>query len=96
MPENNADRLSKWPALESGDALTITGIDWKVSVADVILSSAGWIAVTPGPECSCKVKGWTPGGRGIYLRTPSLLSQAVNLRGKSVRGSVAYNPSKFY
>lgn len=56
----------------------------------------GWIAITPGPDVKCKLQAWTPEGRGIHVREPSLLPYAVNLRGKKIRGSPAYGSSKFF
>lgn len=41
VPVGNKERLSKWPALEAGDLITLKGQDWEVSCADVVLSNAG-------------------------------------------------------
>lgn len=39
------------------------------------------------------LKGWTPEGRGIHLRSP-LLPKIVNFRGTKVRGSPAFIKSR--
>ncbi|XP_044743956.1 nitric oxide-associated protein 1 [Chrysoperla carnea] len=96
VPQATGDRLMKWTSLTSGEILNVVGKDYKISSADIILSSAGWIAITPGPDVQCKLQAWTPEGRGIHVREPSLLPYAVNLRGKKIRGSPAYGSSKFF
>lgn len=41
VPINDGDRLSKWPGLELAKTFTITGVGWKRSSKDVVLSNAG-------------------------------------------------------
>lgn len=77
----DSDRLSQFPQLESLE-FELTGIGWKQCLGDIILSSAGWIAVTIGEGQVIKVQGHTPKGKGIYTRTPSLFPNAINERGR--------------
>lgn len=78
---NFEDREEAFPPLAAQD-LSITGTGWKQSAADVILSSAGWVAVTVGNGEEVLLKAHTPKGKGIYVRQPSLFEEAVNERGK--------------
>lgn len=93
VPINNEDRLKLWPGLQSSKQFTVTGLDRDTSCADLVLSSAGWVAITPDTANKCVVQGWTPEGRGIYLRD-SLLPNIVRFKGKKVRGSCAYKTKK--
>lgn len=44
IPFGNEQRLKHWPGL-SGKDITIKGVGWKESSADIILSSAGIIVL---------------------------------------------------
>lgn len=74
-------RMETFPKLEL-KAIILKGLDWRRSAGDVILSSAGWVAVTGGSNQSVTLHAHTPGGGGISLRTPALLPEAMNERGK--------------
>lgn len=54
----------------------------------------GWIAITAKKDELIRMKAWTPEARGIYLRTPALLPNSVNLRGTRKLGSPAYRLGK--
>ena len=73
--------MENFPKLES-KVITLKGLDWRRSAGDIILSNAGWVAVTAGSNQSVTLHAHTPGGEGISLRTPALLPEAVNERGK--------------
>ncbi|KAL0126503.1 hypothetical protein PUN28_005099 [Cardiocondyla obscurior] len=93
VPENNPDRLKQWPALKSKD-MEITGVGKNESVADVVLSSAGWIAIT-AEEAECVLlKAWSPQGRGLHLRTPALLKKSVILRGSRILNTPTYKSGR--
>jgi len=51
----------------------------------VVLSSAGWVAVTVGEGNDLTLKAYTPLGKGIHVREPALFPEAVNQRGKRER-----------
>ena len=63
---------------------------WKQSAVDVVLSSAGWVALTGHEETEYMVHVSTPERRGIYLRDPPLLSNAVGLRGSRIPYTPAF------
>ena len=90
VPANDPERLKVWPRLESKE-VTVTGVDKNESVADVVLSSIGWIAITPHEQQTVTLRAWTPQGRGIYLRTPALLKKSVALRGFKLQGTPLYS-----
>ena len=79
--DDRGDRLDHFPPLEPKE-LTVHGRGWKASTADVILSSAGWVAVTIGQGKAIQLKAYTPLGKGVFLREPPLFPLAVNERGK--------------
>lgn len=76
--------MDHFPPLESQE-IEIHGRGWKTSTADVILSSAGWIAVTIGLDKAMQLKAYTPLGKGIFVRRPPLFPLAINDRGKRSR-----------
>lgn len=56
----------------------------------MLLNLLGWIAVTPGAELICRFQAWTPYGRGIYVRVPSVLPFTVTRRGERISKTPAY------
>ncbi|PSN49800.1 hypothetical protein C0J52_01392 [Blattella germanica] len=95
VPCGGQSRLAQWPGLQSHPQIfELEGISAKESSGDVILSSAGWIALTLRKGKQGTFRGWTPYARGVYLRKPSLLPFAVNLCGPKVRSSPAYCKGK--
>ncbi|KAJ9597758.1 hypothetical protein L9F63_011366 [Diploptera punctata] len=95
VPCGEQARLSQWPALEPHpNTLELEGTNSRKSSGDIILSSAGWIAVTPYRGKKCILRGWTPNGKGVYLRKPAVLPYAVNLCGQKIRYSPAYDKGK--
>ncbi|KYN00300.1 Uncharacterized protein C4orf14 [Cyphomyrmex costatus] len=93
VPENNPDRLKYWPPLIS-KKMEITGIGRNESVADIVLSSAGWIAIAAEEADRVLLKAWNPQGRGLYLRTPALLKKSVTLRGKRILDTPTYKSGR--
>ncbi|XP_023219733.1 nitric oxide-associated protein 1-like [Centruroides sculpturatus] len=89
VPKGGSDRLKDFPELVPKE-FTVTGQGWKESSTDILLSSAGWISVTLKEGRTCKLKAYTPGSRGCYLRKPSLLPFAVNMKGKKIKATPAY------
>ncbi|KAK4316877.1 hypothetical protein Pmani_012008 [Petrolisthes manimaculis] len=96
IPIGSEERLKSWPALKPKD-FRMYSTGKQSSCADVVLSSAGWVALTGLSEGDVvEVRGWTPGGRGAYLRQPAILPRAVTFRGHRKTRSVAHGPHKFY
>ncbi|XP_072758076.1 nitric oxide-associated protein 1 [Anoplolepis gracilipes] len=93
VPESDPDRLKHWPALGSKE-MEVIGIGKNESVADVVLSSAGWIAIAGVENKRLSLKAWTPQGRGLHLRTPALLRRSVALRGTRVSDAPTYRDGR--
>ncbi|CAD7091817.1 unnamed protein product [Hermetia illucens] len=90
VPQTDAVRKRTWPGLEFSDPITITGeVDGGLT-CDVVLSSAGWIAIELPIGKTCTFQAWTPHKRGIHVRYPALISHTNQLRGQRIRGSLAY------
>lgn len=83
IPCGDAARLAAFPPLEP-EEVKITGVSWKLSAADIVLSSAGWMTVTIGTGQLGTFLAHTPQGKGIFVRTPPFFPTAVNSRGKRV------------
>lgn len=93
VPGSDPDRLKHWPALGSKE-MEVIGIGKNESIADVVLSSAGWIAIAGGENERVSLKAWTPQGRGLHLRTPALLKKSVALRGTRVADAPTYRDGR--
>jgi hypothetical protein len=89
VPFGGPERLEKWPPLLPTE-IDMDGKSWKESCGDIVLSSAGWVSVTLGRDESCVLRAFTPEGRGIYVRKPSVLPFAAELRGKRVRNTPCF------
>ncbi|CAH0699413.1 unnamed protein product [Spodoptera exigua] len=96
-PSGGLARLSRWPGLQhTSDLLEFAGEGPKWVCGDIVLSSVAWVGVTAKKGTSCKVRAWTPEGRGIYRRQPSVLPYSVNLKGKRLRDTPAYLVGKVF
>ncbi|XP_050077001.1 nitric oxide-associated protein 1 [Anopheles maculipalpis] len=91
VPFGSTDRLEKFPPLECFPDILVHGeLEKHTTVCDVLLSSAGWIGVNLPKHSEATFRAWTPNRRGIYVRQPALLPNGLALRGKRIRGSLAY------
>ncbi|XP_035912884.1 nitric oxide-associated protein 1 [Anopheles stephensi] len=91
VPFGSTDRLEKFPPLESIPDILVHGeLEKHITICDILLSSAGWIGVNLPHNSDATFRAWTPSKRGIYVRQPSLLPNGLALRGKRIRGSLAY------
>uniref|UniRef100_A0A182PPU9 G domain-containing protein n=1 Tax=Anopheles epiroticus TaxID=199890 RepID=A0A182PPU9_9DIPT len=91
VPFGSQDRLDKFPPLECVPDILVQGTAEKhISVCDILLSSAGWIAINLPKHCEATFHAWSPKKKGVYIRQPALLPNGLALRGKRVRGSLAY------
>lgn len=96
-PSGGADRLNNWPGLQHGaELLEFPGEGPKTVCGDLVLSSVAWVGVTAKAGTVCKVRAWTPEGRGIHRRHPSVLPFSINLKGKRLRDSPAYLVGKVF
>ncbi|CAL1537666.1 unnamed protein product [Lymnaea stagnalis] len=89
IPMGNKDRLMRLPSLV-GREFSVEGIKPSLAVADVQLSSLGWISVSPNEGQTVKMTAYTPGGRGLHLRTPSLMPNHSQFSGKRIAGTPFY------
>ena len=53
----------------------------------------GWVAVTPQFKDTLTLRGYTPQGTVLTVRRP-LLPHIVNIKGKRIKGSVAYKTKR--
>ncbi|XP_059157083.1 nitric oxide-associated protein 1-like [Physella acuta] len=86
LPIGNKDRLLKLPSLV-GNEFSVNGVKDKLAVADIQLSSLGWISIAPNGEKSVKMRAYTPGGIGLFLRMPALLPFHTSYKGKRIAGT---------
>lgn len=100
VPLGNKKRFESWPELNSWPHEhtydirgTIKG--WKEGLCDIVLSNAGWILVTTGPDQDCVIKAFTPEARGIYRRDPPILPEACHLKGRRMRNTPCYSYSRY-
>ncbi|XP_032806719.1 nitric oxide-associated protein 1 [Petromyzon marinus] len=89
VPRGNEERMRRFPPLVPMD-VELTGITVTEAVADIKLSSAGWVAVTPMPGASVSLRAYTPAGTSCALRSPPLLPAIVGVRGPRLRRSSRY------
>ncbi|EDO37137.1 predicted protein, partial [Nematostella vectensis] len=81
VPCGDEKRMALFPPLLPHE-LSLVGAGWGESAADVVLSNAGWVAVTAGMGADVSLKAYTPNGRGVGVRIPALLPTSVTQRGK--------------
>ncbi|XP_068629115.1 nitric oxide-associated protein 1 [Battus philenor] len=97
VPTGEAERIKKWPGLQKKeDTFDFCGQGPKICCGDIVLSSIGWVSVTAKYNSVCKVAAWTPGAKGIHKRIPSVLPNAINLKGKRIRDTPAYKVGKVH
>ncbi|XP_049541691.1 nitric oxide-associated protein 1 [Anopheles darlingi] len=91
VPFGSEERLKRWPELRASPDILLHGTSAKhIAAGDIVLSSAGWVAVHLPMQSEATFRAWTPDRRGVCTRQPSLLPQGLTLRGKRIRGSLSY------
>ena len=73
-----------FPPLEA-TSHSITGVGWKRSASDLVFSGVGWVAVTAGTGMKVDMETHSPAGINVCLRTPALIPEAINQRGRRSR-----------
>lgn len=97
VPSGGEERLKSWPGLKKcPNVMKFYGEGPKTCCGDIVLSSIAWVSVTAKAETICSVYAWTPEGRGIYKRHPSVLPYSINLKGKRIRDTPAYMVGKLF
>ena len=93
LPEMQGLEMTVKGMIGSGRGLVDTGC-WRGAV-DVVLSSCGWVMVSPKEGEECLLAAYTPGGKGIRRRLP-FLPNSVNYRGKRIAGTPAFRNDLAY
>lgn len=96
VPIGDQKRLEKLPPLV-GKTFTIQRTDYQTAAADIQLSSLGWVSVTvlfgtEGDEV--KIKAYTPGGKGLYMRCPAILPYTHTFKGSRIKNTRRYSRRK--
>lgn len=94
VPFGSEERLENFPKLKSSDDIELEGIHHNVNCSDILLSSIGWFSAALPTNKKAIFRTWTPDARGIVVRRPALIPYGINLRGKRIRHTYAYNMSK--
>ncbi|XP_064366276.1 nitric oxide-associated protein 1 [Dromaius novaehollandiae] len=93
VPMGGEERMKEFPPLIPQD-ITLEGIGTTEAVADIKLSSAGWVAVTAHPQEKLLLRAYTPKGTALVVREPPLLPYICNIRGARIAGTAAYRTKK--
>ena len=62
----------------------------KMIRVNYVTSFSGWVSVTKYKDHPIRLRAYTPGGRGLYLREPALLPNIKTFRGKRIGGKQEY------
>uniref|UniRef100_A0A8C8ANB3 Nitric oxide associated 1 n=1 Tax=Otus sunia TaxID=257818 RepID=A0A8C8ANB3_9STRI len=93
VPMGGEERMKEFPPLVPQD-VTLKGIGTTEAVADIKLSSAGWVAVTAHAEEKLLLRAYTPEGTALVVREPPLLPYISTIRGSRIAGTAAYRTKK--
>ncbi|XP_057582544.1 nitric oxide-associated protein 1 isoform X2 [Hippopotamus amphibius kiboko] len=93
VPMGGEERMAGFPPLVAEDIALDEGLGASEAVADIMFSSAGWVAVTPQFKDRLHLRGYTPQGTVLTVRRP-LLPHVVNIKGERIQKSVAYKTKK--
>ncbi|RUS86449.1 hypothetical protein EGW08_005764 [Elysia chlorotica] len=89
IPIGDKERLSTLPSLVA-KKLTIFGEGEKMAVADIQLSSVGWVSVAMKKDTVGTLQVFAPGRKGIHLRRPALMPNYLTFKGKRIGSSVFF------
>lgn len=93
VPIGGEERMMTFPPLVPQE-VTLKGIGPLEAVADIKLSSLGWVAVTAQMNDHLELQAYVPAGKGLMVRQPPLLPHIVNIKGERIRKSPAYKTKK--
>ncbi|XP_030420956.1 nitric oxide-associated protein 1 [Gopherus evgoodei] len=93
VPMGGEERMKEFPPLIPQE-ITLEGIGTLEAVADIKLSSAGWVAITAHLEDKLQLRAYTPEGTTLMIRKPPLLPHIVDIKGNRIRGSASYRTKK--
>lgn len=89
VPNGNKERIKNWPLMIPKE-FDFEGLDVFNSACDIVLSSVGWISICASSHQSGVIRAFTPEGRGLYLRSPSLVMHGHRLKGTRIIGTPCY------
>ncbi|XP_030904696.2 nitric oxide-associated protein 1 [Melopsittacus undulatus] len=93
VPMGGEERMKEFPPLVPQD-ITLKGVGTTEAVADIKLSSAGWVAVTAHPEEKLLLRAYSPQGTTLVVREPPLLPYISTVRGPRIPGTAVYRTKK--
>ncbi|CAM5148025.1 unnamed protein product [Natator depressus] len=93
VPIGGEERMKEFPPLIPQE-ITLEGIGTLEAVADIKLSSAGWVAITAHLEDKLQLRAYSPEGTTLMIRKPPLLPHIIDIKGTRIRGSVSYRTKK--
>ncbi|XP_067103949.1 nitric oxide-associated protein 1 [Osmerus mordax] len=93
VPMGGEARMRDFPRLVCQE-FELRGLGHCQAVADIKMSSAGWVAVTGVEGSQILLRAHTPEGSGLALRKPPLLPHVGSIRGERIKKSPAYKPRK--
>ncbi|XP_063313454.1 nitric oxide-associated protein 1 [Pelobates fuscus] len=93
VPIGGEERMKSFPPLVPED-IKLEGIGQSEAVADIQLSTAGWVAVTAHTGQHLDLRCYTPKGTSLIIRRPPLLPMIVNIKGERIRKTPAYETKK--
>nr|XP_056704902.1 nitric oxide-associated protein 1 [Euleptes europaea] len=89
VPMGGEERMKDFPSLIPQDVM-LEGIGDAEAVADIKLSSAGWVAITAHSNNKMHLRCYTPEGTVLTVRKPPLLPYVVRIKGELLKRSLAY------
>lgn len=93
VPIGGEERMKQFPPLIPKD-IDLKGVGPDQAVADIKLSSAGWVAVTAQLDDELQFRVYTPAGTGSTVRSPPLLPRIVHIKGERIRKTPGYRTKK--
>lgn len=90
LPIGDSKRLDRLPSLSARE-FHIEMEEPKMATTDLQLSSLGWLSFSAYDwNVSAVFRAYTPGGRGMQLRTPALLPNITAFKGPRIIGTKQY------
>ncbi|CAC5418847.1 NOA1 [Mytilus coruscus] len=90
VPIGDEERLDSIPSLVGREYHLTNFVSNDHAIADIQLSSLGWVSVTKSDHNDVSLRAYTPGARGLYFREPALLPNIKAFRGKRIGGKQEY------
>lgn len=88
LPVGDGSRLDRLPSL-CGCEFSFETQEHLMASVDLQLSSLGWVSFA-GSKKLITIRAYTPGGRGMHIRSPALLPNIKAFKGKRLGDSKEY------